>query len=128
VQEGGNIAPAGVKFPGAYKPFRQEPGLYFDIYWGVTPYPIPGPTLYTPHGPSPQLPSLPHEFVSPMGNVEADMKYFGGMFQEALTRDAGILSLNKQRPKHGPLANATGPPPGSVPTGSIILGKEYFFS
>ncbi|KAF2417132.1 glycoside hydrolase, partial [Tothia fuscella] len=42
----GTATPSGVLFPGAYKPFRQEPGLYFDIWRNVYPYPIPGPPLY----------------------------------------------------------------------------------
>ncbi|KAF2669544.1 hypothetical protein BT63DRAFT_362107, partial [Microthyrium microscopicum] len=35
-----------VVFPGGYKPFKQERGLYFDIWRNVSPYPIPGPELY----------------------------------------------------------------------------------
>jgi hypothetical protein len=74
------------------------------------------------------LTPLPYEFVSPMGSVEADMEYMGHMFQEAQERDGGILSLNKIRPKHGPLPNMTGPQHGSVPRGAVILGKEYWYS
>jgi hypothetical protein len=121
------VTPKGVKFPGAYKYFRDEPGLYFDIYWGVTPYPIPGPPLYVPEGPAPNLEHLPTEFVSPMGSIDGDILWLGNMFMEATQRDYNILSLNNIRPKHGPLENFTGPMPGSVPPGAIVLGKDHYY-
>jgi hypothetical protein len=122
----GNATPSGAKFPGAYKHFRNDPGLYFDIYWGVTPYPIPGPPLYVPKEQAPALKALPHEVISPMGNMADDIFWYQQMFKEAMERDRGILSLNVQRPKHGPLPNMTGPTPGSVPKGAVVLGREYY--
>lgn len=112
----------------AYKHFRNDPGLYFDIYWGVTPYPIPGPPLYVPKTPAPPLAERPHEVVSPMGNMEQDILWYQNMFDEARIRDANILSLNRGRPKHGPLKNMTGPMPGSVPAGAVVLGKEFYLN
>jgi hypothetical protein len=123
----GNTIPQGTPFPGTYKHYRQEPGLYFDIYWGVTPYPIPGGPVYTPSTPTPPLPLLSQEVVSPMGSMEGDVSYFSNLFTEARERDAGILNLNKQRPKHGPLANYTGPA-GIVLKGSMVLGQEFWYT
>jgi cellulase len=73
----GTAKPAGVKFPGAYKP--RDPGIYFDIYRNITPYPIPGPTLYVPKGPAPVLAAKPYEVVMPTGNIVDDIKYFNNM-------------------------------------------------
>jgi hypothetical protein len=126
VSGSGTAEPAGARFPGAYKHFRSEPGLYFDIYWRVTPYPIPGPPLHVAAGPAPALEPRPHELVSPMGSVDGDMLWLSGMFAEATTRDYNILSLNKLRPKHGPLDNMTGPMPGSVPAGAVVLGRQFY--
>jgi hypothetical protein len=124
VTGGGTATPQGAKFPGAYKHFRNEPGLYFDIYWGVTPYPIPGPPLHVPATPAPSLEPRPHELVSPMGSVDGDMLWLSNMFAEATQRDYNILSLNKIRPKHGPLENMTGPMPGRCPWGPWCWGRN----
>jgi hypothetical protein len=93
----------------------------------VTPYPIPGPPLYVPKTPAPALEPRPQELISPMGNMVEDVKWLQQMFVEARERDNGIISLNKQRPKHGPLPNMTGPMPGSVPPGAVVLGQEYYY-
>ena len=61
-------------FPGGYKPFRQEPGLYFDIWRNVSPYPIPGPALYVARGEAPKLEALPASQQSPTGNAQRDQQ------------------------------------------------------
>ena len=109
-------------FPGAYKGFRNEPGLYFDIWRNVSPYPIPGPPVYVPRG-SPKLDPLPYEtLASPTGDAKTDMRYFGAMTLEILRSDAFALSVNSQSLGYGPNLNFTGPPPGSVPKGAIVRG------
>jgi hypothetical protein len=122
----GATVPQGTPFPGTYKHFTQEPGLYFDIYWGVTPYPLPGGPVYTPSTPAPSLAPLPYEVVSPMGDPEADRSYNIQMAKEYASNDAGTRNLNKERPKHGPLSNFTGPA-GIVNRNQKILGTEYWF-
>jgi hypothetical protein len=62
-----------------------------------------------------------------MGSVEKDVLYMGQMFKEAVERDGGILKLNKERPKHGPLANYTGPA-GIVGKDARVLGTEFWYT
>jgi hypothetical protein len=73
----GDAKPVGAKFPGAYK--ARDPGIYFDIYRNITPYPIPGPPLHVPKDPAPVLEAKPYEVVMPTGNLVDDIKYFNNM-------------------------------------------------
>jgi len=88
----GNVQPTGVKFPGGYKP--GDPGIYFDIYRNITPYPIPGPTLYKPSSPAPALAELPYEVVMPVGNIVDDIKYFNNMYVQAWKWDGQTFKRN----------------------------------
>jgi len=88
----GNAQPDGVKFPGGYK--QRDPGIYFDLYRNITPYPIPGPPLYKPTGPGPVLEDKPYEVVMPMGNLVEDMKYFNNMYVQAWKWDGQTFKRN----------------------------------
>jgi hypothetical protein len=88
----GNATPDGVRFPGAYKP--RDPGLYFDIYRNITPYPIPGPRPHVPSTPAPALEELPYVQVMPMGSLVEDMKYFNHMYMQAWKWDGQTFKRN----------------------------------
>ncbi|KAF2400561.1 hypothetical protein EJ06DRAFT_530523 [Trichodelitschia bisporula] len=123
ISGGGSASPPGVTFPGAYMPFKQEPGLYFDIWRNVSPYPVPGPAVYVPQGAVPVLLPLRAEGLqSPTGDTALDLKYLGAMTEDILAHDAFTLRVNKQHLGWGPNPNMTGPPPGSVPPGAIVKG------
>ena len=121
----GTATPQGVTFPGGYKHFKHEPGLYFDIYFGVTPYPIPGPSLYRPSTPAPALAESSNEFASRTGLSEADMRWFAYVMDEVKKSDPLVDEANEQRPKHGPLPNAT-KPGGIVSENQTVLGPGTF--
>jgi len=122
---GGDAEPEGVTFPGAYRQFKQEPGLYFDIWRNVHPYPIPGPELYVPQDRGPQLEDHEYDSLpSPTGDVLADMKYFGAMTMDIIDHDVFTLNVNKQHLGYGPNLNMSGPPEGSVPPGAVVDGFE----
>lgn len=54
---GTTTLPAGVSIPGAYS--ATDPGILFDLYNGVKPYPIPGPSVWdgASSGPAPTSPA-----------------------------------------------------------------------
>jgi hypothetical protein len=110
-----------VSFPGGYKDFKHEPGLYFDIYWGLTPYPIPGPSLYHPSTTAPAM----ARSITRTSLGEADVKWFAYVMDEAKRRDPLVDEANEQRPKHGPLANST-KPGGIVSNDQTVLGPDKF--
>jgi len=113
-----------VNFPGAYKPYRQEPGLYFDIWRGVSPYPIPGPELYVPTGQAPQLeqPLSTPTLQSPTGDVASDKLYFAALEKLESRSNAFVLNVNANHLGYGRNPNMTGPPPGSIPPGAVVRG------
>jgi lytic cellulose monooxygenase (C1-hydroxylating) len=76
----GTATPAGVTFPGAYKP--TDPGVVFDIYLNKTEYPIPGPPVYRPKGPAPVLAVRKPRVISPMGDPVKDAEYQKAMETE----------------------------------------------
>ncbi|KAF2402037.1 hypothetical protein EJ06DRAFT_520918 [Trichodelitschia bisporula] len=88
----GKVQPPGVKFPGGYKP--RDPGIYFDLYRNITPYPIPGPPVYKPSGPAPVLEDKPYEIVMPVGNLVEDIKYFNNMYYQAWKWDGQTYKRN----------------------------------
>ncbi|KAF2401056.1 hypothetical protein EJ06DRAFT_529221 [Trichodelitschia bisporula] len=119
----GAASPPGVRFPGAYRPFKREPGLYFDMWHNVSPYPISGPALYVPQGAGPVLPPQPGSGLqSSTGEAALDLKYLEAMMEDILAHDAFALRVNKQRLEWGPNPNMTGLPPGSVPPGAVVKG------
>jgi hypothetical protein len=70
----GNVVPEGVTFPGAYK--TGDPGINFNVYQGNTKYIVPGPVEHIPSGTPLSLTPQPIKVMSPMGNSEADKKYY----------------------------------------------------
>ncbi|KAF2401571.1 hypothetical protein EJ06DRAFT_528755 [Trichodelitschia bisporula] len=119
----GAASPPGVRFLGAYRPFKQEPGLYFDMSRNVSPYPISGPAVYVPQDAGPVLPPQPGSGLqSPTGEAALDLKYLEAMMEDILAHDAFALRVNKQRLGWGPNPNMTGLAPGSVPPGAVVKG------
>jgi hypothetical protein len=115
-----------VVFPGAYKNFRQEPGLYFDIWRHVSPYPVPGPELYVPKGLAPKIEPLPLTPVqSPTGDPENDKKYIAAVKAAERSADTFTLSVNSQNLGYGGNPSMTGPPSGSVPPGAVVKGAKW---
>jgi hypothetical protein len=114
-----------VIFPGSYKPFRQEPGLYFDIWRNISPYPIPGPELYVPKGLAPQLESLTPSTQSPTGDIEKDKQYFTATTTAAKQADSFTASVNSKHLGYGGNPSMAGPPPGSVPRGAVVRGAQW---
>ncbi|KAF2423642.1 hypothetical protein EJ08DRAFT_701009 [Tothia fuscella] len=93
VSSTGTVSPPTVRFPGAYAP--RDPGIYFDVYRNITPYPIPGPPLYKPSTPAPVLPKKPYEVVMPMGDdLVENMKYFNNMYFQAWKWDGQTFKRN----------------------------------
>jgi hypothetical protein len=88
----GTATPAGVRFPGGYRP--RDAGLYFDVYRNLTSYPIPGPRPHVAAGAAPTLPPNPYEVVMPMGNLVDDMKYFNNMYVQAWKWDGQTFKRN----------------------------------
>jgi lytic cellulose monooxygenase (C1-hydroxylating) len=125
VEGPGTAEPKGVTFPGAYKPFRQEPGLYFDIWRNVSPYPIPGPALYAPKGPAPQLAPRAPSTQSPTGDAEQDKKYIAAIKAGAVQPNSFTANVNARHLGYGGNPDMTGPPPGSVPLGAVVRGAQW---
>ncbi|KAF1816150.1 glycoside hydrolase [Eremomyces bilateralis CBS 781.70] len=73
----GTATPTGVTFPGTYQP--TDPGLIFDIYQNKTEYPIPGPAVYLPKGPAPELEAKEPRIISPTGDPAKDAEYMKAM-------------------------------------------------
>jgi hypothetical protein len=126
VEGSGSAQPPGVVFPGAYKPFRQEPGLYFDIWRNVSPYPIPGPALYVPQESAPNLEPLP---VVPLEKSTEDpgkdAQYLAAVERAAKQSDSFTASVNAKKLGYGGNPDMTGPPPGSVPPGAVVRGAQW---
>jgi len=125
VQGTGSAQPQGVVFPGAYKHFRQEPGLYFDIWRNVSPYPIPGPPLHVPAGPAPKLEPRPESTQSPTGDAQKDQQYIAAIRSANQRADSFTASVNGKHLGYGGNPSMTGPPPGSVPPGAVVGGEKW---
>jgi hypothetical protein len=126
VEGSGSAQPQGVVFPGAYKPFREEPGLYFDIWRNISPYPIPGPPVHIPQGPAPQIEQLPTvPLQSPTGDPENDKQYITAVEKAAKQSDSFTANVNGKKLGYGGNPDMTGPPPGSVPPGAVVRGAQW---
>lgn len=125
VEGSGTSKPNGVVFPGAYKPFRQEPGLYFDIWRHVSPYPIPGPPLYVSSGTAPQLKPLPPSTQSPTGDAAKDRQYFAAVNAASKRSDDFTASVNARHLGYGGDPEMASPPPGSVQIGAVVRGAKW---
>lgn len=112
-------------FPGAYQTFRNEPGLYFDIWRNVAPYPIPGPELYVPKEPRPHLEPLPRSMQSPTGDAEIDKQYEAAIVAASKRADAFTASVNSKALGYGGNPAMDGPPAGSVPVGAVVGGAHW---
>jgi hypothetical protein len=112
-------------FPGAYKPFRKEPGLYFDIWRNVSPYPIPGPQLYIAQGSAPTLAPQPASTQGATGDAEKDAQYFAAITAASKQSDSFTASVNARHLGYGGNPDMTGPPAGSVPPGAVVRGAQW---
>jgi hypothetical protein len=73
--------------------FKKEPGLYFDMWRSVSPYPIPGPPV---HGAKAQRQNS-HAAMRPLRTRRVMQKGYallGAMTMEILRSDAFALSVN----------------------------------